>query len=682
MAHLVVPSISSLAEIIQRRVAELRDSLSVHCLQARAESLSSTLGTRRLLLHMASSYMDERLPGQLDQILRIAAAHSDEILEAAYDWTLSTDEDLRSMVLQVIDCLDSRSPSVPQPRSPSSHDSSPQSELLTRTSTTSGPSSPSSRSSRSWASEASATPTSSPSLPDTSTTSGASSSSSPPVTSSCPPPQLCQVSHEPPELAHPVSDELLDSSHVLSPGGVEEHTLPEPGLRSSGADHSLRYPPFLGNHREAGGKGLHRDDATHDMPVDFILSEKEGRFNQTQTREVELNTALSHEEPKAQPPPLTLRGTSSRTILPNRRHLMPALVLTLTRRPRRIHRPQVLKALPCTPSAILKMICKRIKGKPPETLLISSLELTDVVKLRRRRRSTMTRPDLACSRCLHGPVPPPAPPWDHRCSPHSGCADHHTQASQGNLKPVPPALGKIPPGHHLGTQDSPSNQIHLIPSSAAQRDDTAGLYQPRKWPYVPVPSRPFPPNPGVNRRCRTCSWPLSPSHPGLPHVGQLHRPHDPGGHDDHAPGDLDLPRDPHPDVLIPLSQHHGAHDVPDLGQGFSWCSQCTSDPSLVRGFSKDDLSQATPPHPASLTSPGSRSDTCGRGHLGIPTCTAYKPQDTQEQIIQGPPSKERRHTVNHLALNFMYLAVIVPIPEPDPHRSPAMADVLSPDFPF
>ena len=154
----------------------------------------------------------------------------------------------------------------------------------------------------------------------------------------------------------------------------------------------------------------------------------------------------------------------------------------------------------------------------------------------------------------------------------------------------------------------------------------------------------------------------------------------PGGHDDCAPGAQDLSRDPHPDVLIPLSQHHGAHDVPDLGQGFSWCSQCTSDPSLVRGFSKDDLSQATPPHPASLTSPGSGSDTCGRGHLGIPTCTAYKPRDIQEQIIQGPPSKGRRHSVNHLALYFMYLAVIVPIPEPDPYRSPAMADVLSPDL--
>ena len=581
---------------------------------------------------MASSYMDERLPGQLDQILRIAAAYSDEILEAAYDWTLSTDEDLRSMILQVIDCLDSRSPPVPQPRSPSSHDSSPQSEILTRTSTTAG----------------------------------ASSSSSPPVTSSCPPPLLCQVSHEPPELAHPVSDELLDSSHVLSPGGVEEHTLPEPGLRSSGADHSLRYPPFLGNHREAGGEGLHRDDATLHMPVHFIPSETKGRFYPT--RDVESTAAFSHEDPKAQPPPLTLRGTSSRTIRPRRRHLMPALVLTLTRRPRRIHRPQVLKSLPCTPSAIAKMICKRIQGKSSDTFINSSLELTDAVLLRRRRRSTMTRPDLACSRCLHGPVPSPAPPWDHRCSPHSGCAAHHTQASQGKPKPVPPALGKIPPGHHLGTQDSPSNQIHLIPSSAAQRDDTAGLHQPRKWPYAPVPSRPFPPNPGVNRRCRTCSWPLSPSHPGLPHVGQLHRPHDPGGLDDHAPGVLDLPRDPLPDVLIPLSQHHGAHDVPDLGQGFSWCSQCTSDPSLVRGFSKDDLSQATPPHPASLSSPGSGSDTCGRGHLGIPTCTVYKPQDTQEEIIQGQPSKAGRYPVNHLTLYFVYLAVIVPIPEPDPYN--------------
>ena len=81
-----------------------------------------------------------------------------------------------------------------------------------------------------------------------------------------------------------------------------------------------------------------------------------------------------------------------------------------------------------------------------------------------------------------------------------------------------------------------------------------------------MPSRLFPPDPGVSRRCRTCSWPLSPSHPGLPHAGQLHLPHDPGGHDDPAPGDLDLPRDLHPDVLILHSQHRDAHDVQDPGQ--------------------------------------------------------------------------------------------------------------------
>ena len=85
MAHFSVPSISSLAEVVQRRVAALRASLYLHCIQARAGSLTTTLSTQRLLLHMASSYMNERLPDQLDQILRIAAAHSDEILEAAYD---------------------------------------------------------------------------------------------------------------------------------------------------------------------------------------------------------------------------------------------------------------------------------------------------------------------------------------------------------------------------------------------------------------------------------------------------------------------------------------------------------------------------------------------------------------------------------------------------------------------
>ena len=107
-------------------------------------------------------------------------------------------------------------------------------------------------------------------------------------------------------------------------------------------------------------------------------------------------------------------------------------------------------------------------------------------------------------------------------------------------------------------------------------------------------------------------------------------------------------------------------------------ANCTSDPSLVRGFGKDDLSQATPPHPASHTSPGSGSDTCGRGHLEIPTCTVYKPRHNQEQVIQGQPSKAGRHPVNHLTLYIVYLAVIVPIPEPDPYRSSAMADVFIP----
>jgi len=603
---------------------------------------------------MASSYMDERLPGQLDQILRIAAAHSDEILEAAYHWTQSTDDDLRSVVLQVIDCLDSKSTPVPQSRSPSSRASPPQSPAFSPQAPCSSP----------------ASATTGPPIPPSS-----------PGPSSSPPPQDRQVKHELPEASNSIHDGGYVASHVWGPGGVGVDTRLLPGSSEDGAVTQLCHPPFLGWCHEAGGEGLHRDDVNH-KPVDFIPSETKGRFIQTQTRDVESTPVLSHEDLKAQPPLPILRGTSSRTIRPRRRHLMPALVLTLSRRPRRIHRPQVLQSLPCTPSAIAKMICKRIQGKSSDTFINSSLELTDAVLLRRQRRSTMTRPDLACSRCLHGPVPPPAPPWDHRCSPHSGCAAHHTQASQGKPKPVPPALGKIPPGHHLGTQDSPSNQIHLIPSSAAQRDDSAGLHQPRKWPYVPVPSRPFPPNPGVNRRCRTCSWPLSPSRPDLPHVGQLHRLHDPGGHDDNAPGVLDLPRDPLPDVLIPLSQHHGAHDVPDPGQGFSWCSQCTSDPSLVRGFSKDDLSQATPPHPASHTSPGSGSDTCGRGHLEIPTCTVYKPRHNQEQVIQGQPSKTGRHPVNHLTLYRIYLAVIVPIPEPDPYRSPAMADVLSPDLPF
>ena len=253
----------------------------------------------------------------------------DEILEAAYDWSLSTDDDLRSMVLQVIDCLDSRSTSVPQSWSPPSPASSPQSPRSSPASATTGPSS-------------------SPSLPDS---------------SSSPPPQLCQVNRKPPEVTHqPVCDGGLDGRHVRGPGGVGVDTCLRPGPGVGGAGLQLPHPPFLGNHRQAGGGGLCREVLSQDSSVINILSEKEGCINQTRTQDVKSEVALSLEVPEAQPPPPTLRGTSSLSNLPHRRHLMPALVHTFVRRPKRVQRPCLLRTRPCTPLTIVK-ICK--KGKTP-----------------------------------------------------------------------------------------------------------------------------------------------------------------------------------------------------------------------------------------------------------------------------------------------------------------------------
>ena len=543
---------------------------------------------------MASSYMNERLPEQLDQILRIAAAHSDEILEAAYDWSLSTDDDLRSMVLQVIDCLDSRSTSVQLSRSPPSPASSPQS------------------------------PCSSP----TSTTTGLSSSPSLPGSSNSPPPQLCQVNHKPPEVTQTMSDGGLDGRHVRGPGGGGVDTRLRPGVGDSGAGLQLLHPPFLGNHCQAGVGGLSRKALSQDNPVLDILSEKEGCKNQTRTQGIQSEAALSLEVPEVQPPSPTPRSTSSLSNLPHRRQLMPALVQTFLRRPKRIQRPRLLRTRPCTPLTIVK-ICK--KGKPFISLSTSCLKLTNADKLRRRRQRALTRPGLTCCRCLHGPHSPPAPPWDDRCSPLSCCTNHRTQASLGTSKPVRQSQARTPPGHHLGSHVLPSNQIRLNQFPAFSRDDDNGLSQPRKWPFapfssrlsqprkwpfVPFSSRPFPPNPGVNRRCSTCSWPLSPSHPGLPHAGQFHLPHDPGGLDDPAPDDLIPCRDLHHNVLVLHSQHREFHDAPDPVQASPGVPSVPVTISLVRGSSKDDLSPVTPPQqPTCLASSGRASDPCGRRHL-------------------------------------------------------------------
>ena len=265
---------------------------------------------------MASSYMDERLPGQLDQILRIAATHSDEILEAAYHWTQSTDDDLRSVVLQVIDCLDSRSASVPQSRSPSSQASPPQSPAF---------------------------PPQAPCSSPTSATTGPSIPPSLPGPSSSPPPPDCQVNHELPEVSNSIHGGGYVASHVWGPGGVGVDTCLRPGPGVGGAGLQLPHPPFLGNHRQAGGGGLCREVLSQDSSVMNILSEKEGCINQTRTQDVKSEVALSLEVPEAQPPPPTLRGTSSLSNLPHRRHLMPALVHTFVRRPKRVQRPRLLR---------------------------------------------------------------------------------------------------------------------------------------------------------------------------------------------------------------------------------------------------------------------------------------------------------------------------------------------------
>ena len=42
----------------------------------------------------------------------------------------------------------------------------------------------------------------------------------------------------------------------------------------------------------------------------------------------------------------------------------------------------------------------------------------------------------------------------------------------------------------------------------------------------------------------------------------------------------------------------------------------------------------------------------GAAILESPPVQAYKPQDIQEEIIQGPPSNGRRYPVNHLSLFY------------------------------
>ena len=587
--HLTVPSISSLAVEVQRRVGALRDSLAQHCLHAGAESPSTTLSTVRLLLDMASSYMDGRLQDQLDQILRIASAYSDEILQDAFDWTLSIDDDLRSMVLKVIDCLESRSAQVPSSRSPPSLSPPPQSSPTSPTQATTGPSS-------------------SPLLPDSLSSS---------------PSRFCQDNLKPPGVTpQPMCDGGLDGSHIRGPGGVGVDTFLRHGDRGWGAALQLLHHPHLGNHHQAGGGGTCRE-VSQTCSHKNIISEKEDLFK-PRTQDVKSKDALLHEAPEAQPPPRILRTTSSESILPHRRHLMPALVHTFSRRPTRAQRPRLLRSLPCTPYTMIK-ICKR--GKKMKPLSTSCIKLTNTVKLRHTRWRALTRAGILCCRRLHGPQLQPAPPRDPYCSQLSSCTHHRPRASLSSPKPVHQSQARTPPRHHLGNHVLSSNEIRLNQFTAFHRDDDSRLSQPSKWPYAPLSSRPFPPDPGVSRRCRTSSWPLSPSHPGLPHAGHLHLPHDPGGLHDPAPDDLVPCRDLPHDVLVLHSLHHEAHDVPHHVQASPRVPSVAVHLALHRGLTNDDLSHGNShAAPTCLASPGRASDPMAAAILENPTSEAYDAQ--------------------------------------------------------
>ena len=84
--------------------------------------------------------------------------------------------------------------------------------------------------------------------------------------------------------------------------------------------------------------------------------------------------------------------------------------------------------------------------------------------------------------------------------------------------------------------------------------------------------------------------------------------------------------------------------------------------SLVRGSSKDDLSQATPPQqPTCLASSGRASDTCGRRHLDSPPWKLTSLKTFQEESIPRPSSRGRTCPVNHLSYHDipMYPSMLI-----------------------
>ena len=125
--HLSVPSISSLAMEVQRVVRLYTSSLAPHCLHAGVGSPTAALSTVRSLLAAASDYMDGKLQDDLDQVLRIASTCSDEILQDATDWVISVNSDIHSLILEVLDHIESRSAQPTSLWPPSSPSSPPQS---------------------------------------------------------------------------------------------------------------------------------------------------------------------------------------------------------------------------------------------------------------------------------------------------------------------------------------------------------------------------------------------------------------------------------------------------------------------------------------------------------------------------------------------------------------------------
>ena len=602
--HLSVPSISSLALEVQRVVGLYQSSLRSHCLRAEAGGPTVALSTVRSLLAAASDYMDGKLQDDLDQVLRIASTCSDEILDDATDWVTSVNGDIHSLVLKVMDYLESRTTQPTSPWPPASLSSPPQSSPSPPTQATTGPSSPLSS-------------------PDSS---GSSSS------------RFCQDTIELPGVTDPpLCFGAEASGRIRCPGGDCAVTLPWYG-DSCGRAAALQLPhhTFLSNHRQAGGGGSRRDENQPCSQEENKNSEIEDRCI-PRTQRVESNNVLLQGAP-VQPPPRIL-PTSLDTRRPVRCHLTPPLDSTLLRRPRRVQRPRLLGKKPCTP--YIFKLCKG--GKKFKSILKSRIQLTDTLELRQKRVRALTPAGVFHCRRLHGPKLQPEPPREPHCSLLSGC--HHRSPGPSLCRtkpvpvPVPQSQARTPEGDHLVVDHlgPSSNEIRLNPSKALHRGKNCGVTQPIRWPYAPLYSRPIPPDPGVKGPCRTGSWAPSPSHPGPLHAGHIRLLYDPGGPHAPAPDDLHAHPDHRHDVLHPL--HHEAHDDPAT-RHLPRVPSVAVLTGLHRGLSNDDLR------------PGNShaTATCAASQVGLLTpkdaaILETRPQKlmianpNQEQVIPRPAFK-------------------------------------------